>query len=78
MVKEEDFEYEEDGLWEEGSFMETMSPEEYQEKMKTFHKKHNEDMNYNCKKCNKKISAHNRDWHAGMCDDCFDKYVNGN
>lgn len=72
MAKEEDFEYE------EGSFMETMSPEEYQEKIKTFHKKHNEDMNYNCKKCNKKISAHNKDWHARMCDDCFDKYVKGN
>ena len=35
--------------------------------------KHDEEMNYNCKKCNKKISAHNKDWHDGMCDDCFDK-----
>ncbi len=25
------------------------------------------------KKCNKKISAHNKDWHDGMCDDCFHK-----
>ena len=35
--------------------------------------KHDEEMNYNCKKCNKKISAHNKDWHDGMCDDCFNK-----
>lgn len=41
--------------------------------METFHKKHNEDMNFSCKKCNRKISAHNKDWHEGMCDDCFDK-----
>lgn len=38
--------------------METLDPQDIKEKMKTFHKKHNEDMNYNCKKCNKKISAH--------------------
>ncbi|MBU4245932.1 MAG: hypothetical protein ABIF85_03065 [Nanoarchaeota archaeon] len=25
------------------------------------------------KKCNKKISAHNKDWYGGMCDDCFNK-----
>jgi len=60
-------------LWEDGSFAETMSHEEMEEKMKTFHKKHDEDMNYDCKKCNKKISAHNKDWHDGMCDDCFNK-----
>jgi len=35
--------------------------------------KHDEEMNYNCKKCNKKISAHNKDWHDGMCDDCFNE-----
>ena len=40
-------------------------------KMKTFHKKHDEDMNHSCKECNKKISAHNKDWHDHMCDDCF-------
>ncbi len=39
----------------------------------TFHMKHDEDVNYNCKKCNGKISAHNRDWHKGMCDGCFNR-----
>ena len=43
------------------------------EKMKTFHKKHDEDMNFNCRKCSKKISAHNKNWHDGMCDECYDK-----
>ena len=62
-----------DNLWSEGSFAETLSPIEKKEKMKTFHMKHDEDMNYDCKKCNKKISAHNRDWHNHMCDDCFNK-----
>ena len=65
----------ENELWEEGTFIETLGPKDAKEKMKTFHKKHDEDMNYNCKKCNKKISAHNRDWHDNMCDDCFnDQY----
>lgn len=68
---------EKDGLWEEGGFAETLSSEEAKERMKTFHKGHNEDMNFNCKKCNKKISAHNKDWHAGMCDDCFNKNAYG-
>ena len=62
---------EDDELWEEGYFDETMSSNEMEEKMKTFHKKHYENMRFNCKKCNKKISAHNKDWHDGMCDDCF-------
>jgi uncharacterized protein len=30
-------------------------------------------MNYNCKEFGKKISAHNKDWHDGMCDECFNK-----
>jgi hypothetical protein len=63
----------EEELWEDGSFAETLGPIDIKEKMETFHKKHDEDMNYNCKKCNKKISAHNRDWHACMCDECFNK-----
>ena len=63
---------EEDDFWEEGYFAETLSSADMKEKTRTFHMKHDEEMNYNCKKCNKKISAHNRDWHAGMCDDCFD------
>ncbi len=68
-------ELEEDSFWAEGSFMETMSPEEAKRRERTFHMKHNEEMNYNCQKCNKVISAHNKDWHNGMCDNCFDKMV---
>ena len=65
----------EDNFWEEGYFAETMSSAEMNEKMRTFHMKHDEEINYKCKKCSKKISAHNRDWHAGLCDDCFNKEV---
>ncbi|MEK6888371.1 MAG: hypothetical protein AABX14_05490 [Candidatus Aenigmatarchaeota archaeon] len=61
---------EEDKFWAEGSFAETMSPVS-EKKMRTFHMKHDEEMNFNCKKCKRKISAHNHDWHNGMCDDCF-------
>lgn len=60
-----------DKLWSKGSFTQSMSKEEMKEKEKTIHKKHDEDMNYNCKECNKKISAHNKDWHDNMCDECF-------
>jgi len=70
MMKQED---EENNLWEEGEFIETLSPQDMEGKMRTFHMKHDEEMNYDCKKCNKKISAHNKYWHAGMCDDCFNK-----
>ena len=67
----------ESSLWEEGYFAETMGSIDIKEKIRTFHMKHDEEMDYNCKKCSKKISAHNRDWHTGMCDDCFDKEVYG-
>ena len=63
----------EDELWEKGGFAETLGPEDIEERMKTFHKGHDEDVDYNCRKCNKKISAHNKDWHNGMCDECFNK-----
>lgn len=66
-------ENDEEILWEEESFAESLGPKEIEEKMKTFHKKHDEDINFNCKKCNKKISAHNKNWHAGLCDDCFNE-----
>ncbi|MBS3176529.1 hypothetical protein J4457_04800 [Candidatus Woesearchaeota archaeon] len=59
------------GLWSKGSFVETTSPAETEKKMRTFHMKHDEEMDYNCKKCNVKISAHNKDWHDNMCDGCF-------
>lgn len=59
---------EEDDFWAEGSFAESVSLEEMKLRERTIHMKHNEDMNFNCKKCNTKISAHNKDWHDGMCD----------
>ena len=71
--KEERGGIEDDEFWSEESFIESVSEEEMKEKEKTIHKKHDEDMNFNCKKCDKKISAHNKDWHASMCDDCFNK-----
>lgn len=63
----------EDELWVEGGFSETLGPQDIKERMKTFHKKHDEDMNFKCKKCGSKISAHNKDWHNCLCDDCFNK-----
>lgn len=69
-------ELEEDGFWSEGSFAETMSPEEAKRRERTIHMKNTEEMNYNCKSCNCKISAHNHDWHNGMCDKCFNRMVN--
>ena len=71
MDKKEQLEDSKNKVWEDGAFMETLGSQDIKEKMKTFHKEHDEDMNYNCKKCNKKISAHNKDWHDNMCDDCF-------
>ncbi len=62
-----------DELWAEGGFFKPMSAKESVEKNKTFHMKHDEDVNYDCKKCRSKISAHNRDWHDNMCDKCFNK-----
>ncbi|MBU1200940.1 MAG: hypothetical protein KJ583_00250 [Nanoarchaeota archaeon] len=63
----------EDSIWQDGFFAESVSPKEIKEKQKTIHMGHDEDINYNCKKCNKKISAHNKDWHAHMCDECFNQ-----
>jgi|TARA_B100001971_G_C18156027_1_gene518596 hypothetical protein len=45
---------EENELWEEGYFAETLGPQDIKEKMRTFHMKHDEEMNFNCKKCDKK------------------------
>ncbi len=64
----EDGEYQ---FWENGSFVESIKPEELEEKLKTINKKHDEDVNFNCKKCGRKISAHSKDWHDGLCDKCF-------
>jgi hypothetical protein len=65
----------EDNLWAEGSFSETMGPKDWELKKRTFLMKHNEEKDYDCKQCNTKISAHNNDWHAGLCDKCFDKII---
>ncbi len=62
-----------DSFWEEGSFIQTMSSEEAKHKLRTINMKHDEEMNYDCRACKKKISAHNNDWHDGMCDECFNK-----
>lgn len=66
---------EDDSFWEEGTFAETLGPKEMEAKMRTFHMKHDEEMNYNCTQCKTIISAHNRDWHAHLCDKCFDKQM---
>ena len=63
----------EDKFWAEGSFAQQMGSEDWEKKKRTFHMKHDEEMNYICKKCSKKISAHNKEWHDGMCDDCFNE-----
>ena len=76
--REEQSGIEDDDFWSEESFIESVSEEEMKEKEKTIHKKHDEDMNFNCAKCNEKISAHNKDWHAGICDDCFNKKMGRN
>lgn len=60
-------------LWGEGCFAESISPGEVEEKKRTISMKHDEEMIFNCKECDAKISAHNKDWHAGMCDSCFNK-----
>ena len=68
----------EDEFWSEGYFAQSINPND-KGKMRTFHMKHDEEMNFSCKKCKIKISAHNKDWHDEMCDDCFNKkhYPNG-
>lgn len=66
---------EEENFWAESSFIETMDSRDMKDRMRTFHMKHNEEMDYNCEKCNAKMSAHNKDWHARLCDKCFNKEV---
>ena len=62
---------EKDDFWEKGGFIQLISKEEFEKKKGTFHKSHDEDMNFKCKKCGKRISAHNKDWHNSLCDECF-------
>lgn len=61
-----------DSFWSDNTFVESISPEEIKQKEKTRSMKHDEDMNYGCRQCQGKMSAHNRDWHAGLCDRCFE------
>lgn len=65
----------ENSFWAEGTYIESVSPAERKRKERTIHMKNDEEMNYDCKQCHIKISAHNKDWHAGMCDNCFDKMI---
>ena len=67
--------YDEENIWSDGSFAENLSSEDMKTKMRTFHMKHDEEMLFHCRKCDKPISAHNKDWHGGMCDKCFDKEI---
>lgn len=62
---------EENGFWSEGSFVESINPNELREKIKTLEEDACKDVKFKCKKCNKQISAHNKNWHDEMCDDCF-------
>ena len=41
-MKKDKTEDEEDSLWEEGYFAETMGPKDIKERMRTFHMKHDE------------------------------------
>jgi|SRR3989338_10461608 len=68
----------EEDLWDDGGFAQSMSSEDMNQKMSTFHKRHDEDMNFECKICKVKISAHNKDWHDGMCDNCFNNKYHPN
>jgi hypothetical protein len=73
MKSKEKAERESDRLWHSGVYIGSVSSEEMKKIKKTFHKSLKEDMDFNCKKCNKKISAHNKDWHDCMCDKCFNE-----
>lgn len=64
---------EDDSFWQKGSFAQSVSKEDMERKNRTIHMSHDEEMKFNCKTCDAKISAHNNDWHDGMCDECFDK-----
>lgn len=66
----------EDELWDDGGFVKKINPDDMQTKMRTFSMGHNEEMNFDCKICKIKISAHNNDWHEGLCDKCFDTKFN--
>lgn len=64
---------EEPSFWSDSSFSETLGPGDMKQRMRTFSMGHDEEMDYSCSACKKPISAHNHDWHNGMCDECFDR-----
>ena len=76
-LSEEEYAEGEKSLWEKGGFVQSVSSDEINAKMSTFHKRHDEDMNFDCKECNKNISGHNKDRHDNMCDECFNKKYYG-
>ncbi len=70
-------EKDEDWLWSEKSYAQTLSTTDpdYDERMRYFQQKPDELKDHNCKKCKKAIGKHNVYWHEGMCNDCFfDQY----
>lgn len=70
-VKEEG----EESFWGDGGYIRSISSEEFKAKEKSIEQDTNEELKFNCKKCNRKIGIHNKDWHEGMCNDCFfDEY----
>jgi len=66
-------EHKKNGFWHPNSFIQSLNKEESEARIKTIDNRHDENMNFNCKICNEKISEHNKDWHDNMCDDCFNK-----
>ncbi len=60
-------------IWAEGTFVQTLSPAELKEKMKTIHGDGDKEITAACRRCGKGISAHHRDWHDCLCDACFDR-----
>ena len=72
----QDEELESENVWKDGVYANKMSGKEMEGKMRTFDMGHEEEMNYSCARCNAKISAHNKDWHEGLCDLCFNKEYN--
>jgi hypothetical protein len=63
-------------LWDDGGFIKKVNPEDMQVKMRTFSMGHDEEMNFECKNCKIKISAHSHDWHESLCDKCFETEFN--
>lgn len=59
-------------LWSDKTFAQAIDAHDIDEKLKTFHEKSDEKP-FVCRKCKVSISGHNKDWHEGMCDDCFNK-----